>query len=223
MSFTALIFYVVGGVVELGSLIACADFLGILQNKRSAKNRILVSMITYTGISLLEFFLMNTLGDVMVLFPIYFLKLALTMYVLFQYISKRIIYLIAFWDLSISLLETSTSCILANIMGKYADDISPFVKMFFQIVVLVIILFIRKKSSAQRNMFSLAAIPRHIFIMLILAIISLSSMSSLISLQTDNRIKKENTLTAIVIILTVILLCIIASLFFNVIAKRLKK
>lgn len=220
MSLITNILFVVNGGIELISLIACSDFLGIICHKRKTKNMIVPSLITYIVISALELFLLNNFNNSIGLFPVYSLKLILTTYVLFGNLNSKIIYLIVFLDLSISLVETSISCILANIIGKYVDDISPFVKLFVQLVVLIIILFTRKKGSAQRNMSSLTTIPRHIFIMLILAIISLSSLSSLIGFQTDNRIKKENTLTAIVIILTVILISIVASLFLNVIAKQ---
>lgn len=220
MSIVQNILFVVNGGIELISVIACSDFLGIICQKRNIKKMIVPSLITYIVTSALELFLLNNFNNSIGLFPVYSLKLILTIYVLFGNLNSKIFYLIFFVDLSISLVETSISCILANLMEKCVDEISPFVKLFIQIVVLIIIFFIRKKNSNQRNMSALTMIPRHIFIMLMSAIICLSALSSLISYPTDNEIKKETTLNSIVIVLTVILLFIIASLFLNVIAKQ---
>lgn len=136
------------------------------------------------------------------------------------FINRKIIYLIAFFDLSVSLARTGVSNILANLLNKKASDVSPFVMIFIQAAVLIIILFAGRKNNAQRNFSALAMIPRHIYVMLMSAIICLSALSSLISFQTDNEIKKDNTLNAIVTILTVIFIGIVLSLFLNVIAKQ---
>lgn len=86
--------------------------------------------------------------------------------------------------------------------------------------VLIIVFAAGKGSNPQRNYAVLLTIPNYIYIMLILTIILLSAMPSLINYGTDNSIKKENFLIAIIVILTVIFICIIALLFLNVIARQ---
>lgn len=222
MSLIENVLYIASESVELISLITLIDFLGFLYNKRKFKNNIAPSLLTYIVISVLEIFFLNYFGKTIeiITFLMYYLKFILAIGVLYCCINHKIIFFIAFMDLSISLLETSTSCILSNIIAINADDVLPSVKISIQVLVLLTILFLRKKSTAQRNMSALTMIPRHIFIMLMSAIICLSALSSLISYPTDNEIKKETTLNSIVIVLTVILLFIIASLFLNVIAKQ---
>lgn len=208
--------------IELISLIAFADYLDILCQKNRDKNKIVFSLIIYILISALELFLLNNFGKSIRLLTVslYYLKFILAIGILYHGINRKTIYFITFFDFSTILLETCASCILANLISKNEDDVLPFVKISVQIMAFVIILFIRKKNSNQRNMSALTMIPRHIFIMLMSAIICLSALSSLISYPTDNEIKKETTLNSIVIVLTVILLFIIASLFLNVIAKQ---
>lgn len=216
------IFYVVNEIIQLISLVIFADLLGILRKNQIKKNRLAPSLITQFAISELFLFLYNNFDASIRIFAalLYYLGFILTIYILTGCINRKIIYLIAFFDLSISLAETSLSNILANIINKNADDISSFVMAFLQVAVLTIILFASRKNDAQRNISALEAIPRHIYIMLMSAIVCLSALSSLISFSTDNRIKKENALNSLVIILTVILLSIIVSLFLNVIAKQ---
>ncbi|MBD5129381.1 MAG: GHKL domain-containing protein [Ruminococcaceae bacterium] len=214
--------FVVNGAIELISLIVCTNLLGILCKNLNVKNRIIASYTIYLGISVIELFLLNNFGNSTDLFTIllYYFKFILAIGILYGRINLKAVYLIAVLDLSISLVVANTSCILANIFQKNSDDILPFVKIFIQITVLIIFLYAGKKSSPQRNGAALATIPRHIFAMLILAIICLSALSSLISYSTDNILKKESTLIAIVIILTIILISIVTSLFLNVIAKQ---
>lgn len=86
--------------------------------------------------------------------------------------------------------------------------------------VLIIVLYTRKKCIPQRNAAVLLTIPNYIYIMLILTLLLLNGMSSIINYRTDNTIKKENIMIAIIAILTVMLICIVASLFLNVMAKQ---
>lgn len=222
MNFIANVLYILNGEIELVSLVFCADLLGILRKNKIKKNNLAISLIMQIAVTVLLFFLLNSFDTPISFFIglLYYFGFVLTIYIMIGYINHKIIYLIVFFDLSLSLVKTCVSCITANLLGKDSRAVAPFAMFFIHIAVLVIILLARKKGNAQRNMSSLSTIPRHIFIMLILAIISLSSLSSLIGYQTDDRIKKENALTAIVIILTVILIDIVSSLFLNVIAKQ---
>lgn len=222
MNFIAKILYVLSGIIQLVSLIFCADFFGIIRKNQIKKNRLAPSLITHFTITILFLFLFNVSNGSIRFFAtlLFYFGVILTIYIMTGQINCKIIYLIAFLDLSVSLAKTCVSSILANMLNTNANDVSWFVMVFLQTVVLIIILFARKKNDAQRNISALESIPRHIYVMLMSAIICLSALSSLIGFTTDNGIKKENTLNAIVIILAVILLCIIASLFLNVIATQ---
>ena len=222
MSFIAKVLSILSGEIQLISLIICADLFGILRKNQIKKNRLVPSLMTQFAITMLFLFLFNNFDASIRIFEalLFYFGFILTIYIMTGYINRKIIYLIAFFDLSVSLGKTCVSSILANILDKNANDVSPFVVVFFQVVVLIIILFASRKNDTQRNNSALESIPRHIYIMLMSAIVCLSALSSLISFPTENWRKKENTLNSMVIILTVILLCIIVSLFLNVIAKQ---
>lgn len=222
MNFIADVLYILSGGIQLVSLIIFADILGVLRINQIKKKRLAFSLITHIVITVLLLFLSNDPDDSIGFLTalLYYLGFVLTIYIMTGYINRKIIYLIAFFDLSVSLAKTCVSNILANILDKNANEVSSFVMLFLQVVVLTVILFAGRKNDTQRNISVLETIPRHIYIMLMSAIVCLSALSSLISFPTDNGIKKDDTLNAFVIILTVILLCIIASLFLNVIAKQ---
>lgn len=222
MNLVANVLNVVGGAIQFVSLIICTDLLGFIYINQLKKNRLALSLIAYITITLLHFFLFNNSNDSISFFTalLYYFRFILIVYIMTGHINRKIVYLITFFDLSVSLAKANVSSILANILNKNANDVSAFVMIFLQIVVLIIILFARRKNDNQRNISALAMIPRHIYIMLMLAIVCLSALSSLINYPTDNEIKKENTLNALVIMLTVILIGIVSSLFLNVIAKQ---
>lgn len=221
MSFTENVLFIASESIELVSLVACIDFLGIVRKKRNYNN-IVLSLITYVVISVLELLLLNNFGKSIKLFTIllYYLKFVLALGILYGSVSYKIVYLIAVLDLLTSLVASNISSVLINIIQGNSNNVLSIVKVFVQITVLILLLFARKRGNSQRNSAALATIPRHIFVMFILAIICLSALSSLISYPTDNRIKKESALIAIVIVLTIILLGIVVSLFLNVIAKQ---
>lgn len=142
MNLITVFLHMTDGCIELISLIACADLLGILYKNQISKNRIGISVITYLGTSFFELFITASFGNSLELFAIifYYLRLILTIFLLYGYINRKIIYLIAFLDLSVSLAKTSVSSILANMLNKNANDVSAFVMVFIQIAVLIIIL-----------------------------------------------------------------------------------
>lgn len=222
MSFITNILDLCNEVIQIFSLIVCATYLGIVDKKQIKKIKVISSLIAFIGISLLDFLLTNVFDNSFWLISsiLYFSNLVLATCILCGSFSKKIIYLVFFWDLSFSLAQANLSSIIANIINKNASEISPFVMLLIQMAVLIALLFASRKNNAQRNFSALAMIPQHIFIMLMSAIICLSALSTLISFPTDNETKKESTLYALVIILTAILISIVSSLFLNVIAKQ---
>lgn len=130
----------------------------------------------------MELFLTNNLGNSIVLINslMYYSRLILTIGILYGYINRKIVYLAAFLDLSITLVETSISCILANQIGEKSNDVSPFVNITIQVLALIVVLFIKRKNNIKGIANILNTIPNHIFIMIIAAVICLSALSSLI-------------------------------------------
>lgn len=222
MNFISSVSNITAGIIELFSLIICIDFLCIVRRDEIKKSMLIPCLITYFGISTLWLFLINIFDNLMgpVGLLLYYMRLILSMGILYGRINLKIVYLTALFDLSISLIKSNASYILARALGISFDEISPFTMIVIQLVVLFFILVVKKKSSNQINISMLATIPRSIYIMLILAILCLSGLSSLISFPTDNIAMKENILIAIVVILTIILVCIVVSLFLNVIGKQ---
>lgn len=222
MNIVLKIIFLVGGCVELISIIACADLFGILLNKKIDRRRIIPALIIFVGISVFALTLKNSFGKMvgLIAMALYFFRFILAIYVLYKQIDCKIFYITFFCELSISLVGTSLSSVLANMIGKNTNEVSSLLKLFVQLIILLIIIVIRKKTDSKRNLSALSIIPRYIFILIISAVIFLSALSSLISFSTDNIVIKNNILTMVVIILTIVFICIIASLLLNVIAKQ---
>lgn len=222
MSFETNIIFIISGIIELVSLIICIEILGVHLNNRINRGRIPLSLISFIGISVLVLIFKYSFNNSMAVIAamLYFFRFILSIYILYGHINRLSFFLTAFWDLSIYLIITSISNILANIIGKSTNDVSYYVMMSIMSAALIIVLNARKKCIPQRNAAALLTIPNHIYIMLILMIVFLSAMPSLINQRTDYTTIKESFLIAIIAILTVILICIIASLILNVLAKQ---
>lgn len=222
MSLISNIIVVISWCVELELLIICNDILGIQNKNQIHKGRIIFSQIVQILTSVLLVVLKIYFGFFGNLFSmiLYFFRFLPAFFILYNRINRRIIYLMFFCDLSVSLISTSILYIVANITNINSKIISPYIMIFIRITVLIIVLIAGRRSNPQRNATVLPTIPKHIYIMLILSIVFLSAMSSLVNRKTDYTIMKDSFLIAIIVILTIIFICIIASLFLNVIAKQ---
>lgn len=222
MSFISNIVLIIDGIVELVLFIICADILGIQNKKQIHKGRIIRSLMVYVLFSVLFLVLKNCFGNVGEFFSIYmyFFRFIPATYFLYKRINFRILYLVFLCDLSVYLVGASISNIVSNITEINLNIISSSIMLLIRAVILIVILIIGKRSNSHRNAAVLLTIPNHIYIMLILTLIYLSAMPSLITHKTDNAIIKENLMIAFIAILTVILICIIASLILNVLAKQ---
>lgn len=165
MSITAFIVHEAGEIIELVSLIVCADFLGLLINYHLKKIMVIPCFAVFIGISVLEYLLTNIFVDLNGFCGVfvYYLKLALIIFILYGGIDRKIIYLIVFIDLSISLVGTSVSCIFSNIFEYNINNIMPFVKIIFQVEILIIFLFLKKNITDQKKYISFINDPSSYF------------------------------------------------------------
>lgn len=222
MSFETNIIFVISGIIELVSLIICIEMLGIHLNNRINRVRIPLSLILFIGMSVLVLIFRYSFNNSIAVIAamLYYFRFIISIYILYGHINRMSFFLTAFWDLSIYLIITSISNILTNIIGKSTNDVSYYVMISIMAAALIIVLNARKKCIPQRNAAVLLTMPNYIYIMLILTILLLNAMPSLINYRTDSTIKKESLMIAIILILTIIFICIIASLFLNVLAKQ---
>lgn len=222
MNFISNIILVMDGCVELELLIICADILGLQDKNSIHKSRIVISQIVQILIFLLLLIIKYNFGTlgIFISMILFFLKFIPAIYILYERINHKILYLMFFCDLSVTLISTSISNIVTNITENNSKIVPTYILIFIRTAVLMIVLITGRKSNRRSNAAALLTIPKYIYIMLILTLIFLSATPSLITHDTDNTIVKENLLIGIVVILAIIFLCIIALLFLNVIAKQ---
>lgn len=222
MNLISNIILVMDGCVELELLIICANILGLQDKKSIHKSRIVISQIVQILIFALLLILKYNFGTlgIFISMILYFFRFIPAIYILHNHINFKLLYLMVFCDLSVFLVNTSISNIVSNVTEIESKIISPYITIFIRAAVLIIVLIVGRKSNRQSNAAVLMTIPKYIYIMLILTIIFLSATPALITYDTDKTMVKENLLIGIVVILTIIFICIIASLFLNVIAKQ---
>lgn len=193
MSFITNIIFVISGCIELVLLIICIEMLGVNLKDRTNLRKLTLSLISFIGISVLVLIFRYSFNNTIAVFALilYIFRFILSIFILYGHLNLMIVYLVIFGDLSLFLINTSTSSILANIIGTSSDNVSYYTMISIMTVALIIVLHIRKKCIPQRNAAVLLTIPNYIYIMLIITIILLSSMPSLINYRTDSTIKKR--------------------------------
>ncbi len=210
------------GLIEISAIIICLKIFGIYNISTIAKPRFIFAFFAYTGISILDFFLIGTYeysaGFLMTI--LYFVKLLLPIFLIFGSIDLKIGYFTALMEFSVSFLSDSVTCIFPHTLETVPTNISPYVNLFVQIFIFVMLLLVIKKTDTKRVSIILKMIPARVFVLLLLTVLCLGLLVSLVSFNTDNYLLKENLLIAIIILLAVILAHIIMLLFLNVIAKQ---
>lgn len=222
MNIAADISQIIGGLAEILAIVVCIDFLGTDKQCNVKVPRAILALIVHTAISGATLLLNNTLDNSAGFFMalLYAAKNIISLLIMFGHINLKIIYSTIFIDLTISFLSSCVSCVSANMSENYSRNISPYVTLVIQAVVLFSFIILRRKLDSKKVMPVLGIIPKSIFALLLLTLVCLSAMTSLVCVNTDDYKLKANFLITMVILLSIIFTCIVISLFINVIAKQ---
>lgn len=222
MTAAANVIHMIGGIVELLTIIICFNFLAIYPKTKFNIYRALLSLIIYIVITVaflyLNGFYNRFVGLAMAV--LYAAKNFLVLFIMYGQMNFKIIYLTIFIDQMISFTSSCISRFCANIFYIALENIDPFAVFFTQIIALSLMLILKQKTDSKKATIILQLIPKRTYVLMILSVICLSALTSLVSFHTDDLKTKESLLIAIIIILSMILACIVVSLILNVIAKQ---
>ena len=195
---------------------------GIYNINAIAKTRFLLALIIYAGISILDFFLIDTNGDFIgfLMTILYLVKLFLPLFLILGGLNLNICYFTAIMEFCVSFLSESTTCIIFNVLETASQNIYYAVKLCVQVLIFVLLIFIIKKAETKRIIIILKMIPKRVFVLLLLSVVCLAFLVSLVNLGTENYLLKENLLIVLIVSLALIIAYIIALLFVNVIARQ---
>lgn len=222
MIIAANISHIIGGLAEVMAVVVCIDLFGAYKQNGINTPRAVISLTVHIVISAAALFLNNTF-DNSAGFPmalLYAVKNFITLFIMYERLNLKIIYPTIFIDLAISFTSSCVSCVSANLFETDSRNTLPYVTLFFQVSVLFALIALQKKADSKKIMLIPEIIPKRIFALLLLTVVCLSAITSLICINTDEYKLKANLLIAIVIVLSIILTCIVITLFFNVIAKQ---
>lgn len=210
------------GIIEISSIIICLDLFAIYNIKFIAKFRFVFALIAYVGISILFLVLVNVYGDsISPLLTIqYIAKLFFPLFLMLGRINFKICYFTALMEFTVSFFSESVTCFISNALETVSANFFSVVNLCVQVFIFVLLFFIIKKSDTKKVVIILKMIPVRVFVLLLLTILCLGSMISLIKINTDNSLLKENLLIVLIILLAMILTYIITLLFMNVIARQ---
>lgn len=222
MAAAANVIHIIGGIAELISIIVCYNILETYPKAKIKRNRILLSLFAYIVITVtfiyLNGFYNRFVGLVMAI--LYTAKILLSLFIFYGTINKKMFYLTLFIDLSESFMSSCVSCLITNIFETVQDNILPFITSFIQIIALVVFLILKRKTDSKKALTVLRLIPERVYVLMILSIICLSAITSLVNFNSEDFKTKGSLLVVFIIVLSVILVCIVASLILNVISKQ---
>lgn len=195
---------------------------GIYNKNTIAKSRFILALIIYIGISIWDFFLIDTCGDFIgsLMTILYLVKLFLPLFLIFGGLNLNICYFTAIMEFSVSFFSNSSTCIISNILETVPTDIYYVIKLCVQVLIFVLLIFITKKTDTKKGIIIIKMIPKRVFVLLLLTVLCLGFLVAIVNFDTDNYVLKENLMIALVISLTLIVAYIITLLFVNVIARQ---
>lgn len=216
------IIHIIGGIVEFLTFLVCIDFLVLFKPTKIGTYRFILSIAVFIALTVASLYFESGNNKVSAFFItiIYATKNLFVLFIALRRMNFAIIYITILIDQIISFASSCISRFSANIFDISFENIEPFSTFFTQITALAVLLIINRKTDAKKTATVLKLIPKRIYVLLILSVICLSAMTSLVTFHTDELKTKESFLIAIIIILSVILACIVVSLFLNVIAKQ---
>lgn len=222
MNISINIIHIIGGVAEILAFVVCIDFLEIFKLANIGTSRFVLSITAYIALTTVVLYFDNDYNKstVFVMAILYAAKNLFVLFMMYKRMNFKIIYLTVFIDLVISFASSCISCVSTNTFHITFEYIAPFADLFTRIIALAVLLILKQKTDSKKATIVLQLIPKRIFVFLILSVICLSALTSLVSFHTDNLKTKECLLIVVIIILSVIWACIVASLILNVIAKQ---
>ncbi len=216
------IIHIIGGIAEILTFVVCIDFLEIFKLSKISTFKFILSITVFIALTLAVLCFDNDYTDpfAFVMAILYAAKNLLILLIMYGQMNFKIIYLTIFIDQIISFTSSCISRFLANIFYIALENIDPLAVLFTQIIVLSLMLILKQKTDSKKATMILKLIPKRTYVLMILSVICLSSLTSLVSFHTDDLKMKESLLIVIIIILSMILTCIVVSLILNVIAKQ---
>lgn len=216
------IIHIIGEIAEILAFIICFDFLEIFKISKISLSRLVLSIIAFIALTATALYFNESTFRfaAFVATIIYAAKYIFVLFIICGQMRLKMIYAAIFIDQIISFAAKCFSCFSANFFNIASEKSNPFVTFFIRIIVLFTLLILKQKINSPKAMIVLRLIPKRVYVMLILSIICLSALTSLVSFNTADSKTKESLLIVIIIFLSVILTCIVASLILNVIAKQ---
>ena len=150
---------------------------------------------------------------------IYPLMFVIAFYITFGNIKMPQIYLALVFEFITTLLSSCFSIIIfqsGSLSYRDADAISLFC---IRILLLIITIILNLKKVANKFYTVLKNIPKHIFILIFVALTFITSLSASNNYQTNNIIK-QSIVTILIALLTITLIIMIFSLLINVASKN---
>lgn len=213
--------YVINTFSDTLMIIAVLLFNSIVSNNNVKIIRFLMAVIVFAIMSITIVFC-NTQGFELyywIALIIYPLRYSIVLCIMYGKILCKNVYIILFYEFMIYILISSTTNLLENVIEIPCKLLSSTIAFLFNAIAIVILGAFNKKIRNLTNQIK-NIIPRHIYILVLLAVICLCGLSTLNNYSTDNIAAKENIMNLIIVLFTFIIGYIIISLLVNVISKQ---
>ncbi len=201
-------------MVTATTLIINAFGISKLLNKKRQAVAILISVILSAIIALSYNFEVSVIS--IFVYPLMFV---ISYFISFGKVKISQLYLALTLELVTSLLSSSIAIIVLQLFSLPYRDLDAISLFFIRIVLAVVAITLNLKRSIN-NFYSISKnIPKHIFVLIIIALTFITCLSVCNNYQTGNLIK-QNVITVLIALLTITLITMIFSLLINVASKN---
>lgn len=193
----------------------------ILNAEKSKKYNFIVAGIVCTAISLIISlcYIQETNfydGIALLFYPIRYYTVACIAHKHFKW---RYLYTIILYEYIVSIFVSSLTNLLEKIIDIPFWLLSAIILIFTNLTILIILNLLRGKIHFISHQIS-GTIPKHLYFLVLCAVICLCALSTLNNFPTSNTSTKESIMNLTIVLFTFIITWIILSLLINVIAKQ---
>lgn len=207
-------------LAEFFTLVCCMDIFATVPYTKNYRLKFVVSFLTYICISVIIYILNIYQYGELLLVLLYVAKFAIVILMLYNKKKFQALYVILLIDFLLSLLSSSVSVVVSNLITLENEITYSIVHFFIQMLLLIAALLIRYKTDNNKVRLTIDIVPKHIFLLILFTLSCFGGIGIINKIEATNEVLKQNSLNVYIVILSFLVTSIIISLIFNVISKQ---
>ncbi len=212
--------YLISAFADILMIVAILLLINSVDNTMSRKNLIYAIMLCiFLSLITAVCYMQETKLYDAAAFIIYLIRYLIVIYIAYRRLILKYIYASVIYEFILNILISSIANMLDNVIELQFRAISSVVSIILNAVFIAVFSIFRKKIYfISRHIKGL--IPRHLYALVLCAVLLLCGLSTLNNFPTESAAEKSDIMNFMIVVFTFIIVWIIISITVNVISKQ---